>query len=577
MKKIKQFFDSLKLRQKVRTLFICILMIYVFIFSSIYIGIIRPAFEKSEEQYNYNTMVSVCNNLTNEISTISVMSRLIMSNHAVRDYLNCNELSKVSSKAYQAVESIYQIETSFSNIDSVYIFRQDGLNAGISNRMTNINTDIMEQQPWIEQVEEKAGGYVIQIDGNGAFKLANGRHTLTFARVINDIQTQKPLGILVINCSFSILENSFSELAQDGLYFSYVTDQGEILSTEDIFRKDNSISSYIKETSETFEHFKVNAGHNLYYYKDVKLPVSLICLEKVSFYRYFSMQSVGIGVFFLIITLLSLFIIDWYITKQITTPVEKLVKSMDATKEGWLKRVGLNLPNDEIGQLKNSYNSMLIEINKLISELVEKEKDMNQAKMDIMLEQIKPHFLYNILENIGYLSLEGEKDKVYDAIVTLGDFYRRFLNRGSDENTIEEEIYIVKDYLKLQNLRFHGAITAKYDIEDDIKKSIIPKLILQPLIENSIYHGINPKGEAGEIVISAKKKNGNLVLKIYDNGVGMDDETIYKCFHHSQKSFGLKRTIERLQHFSGREDIYSIHSKVGYYCEIVLEIPVRLV
>lgn len=199
-----------------------------------------------------------------------------------------------------------------------------------------------------------------------------------------------------------------------------------------------------------------------------------------------------IGAFIL---LAFMWLINTYIAKNVIYPIQRLVDSMAEVQNGWLHRVSMNVNDDEIGLLKNSYNAMLIEINQLIDELLQKEKTLRMAELDALQEQMKPHFLYNTLDMIRYMALENRTDEVYNMLETLGNFYRRFLSKGSTDLSLGEEIEIVKSYLTLQRTRFEDIFTDEYEIEEGLSSIRVPRLILQPLVENSIYHGIRPKGE----------------------------------------------------------------------------------
>jgi two-component system sensor histidine kinase YesM len=199
---------------------------------------------------------------------------------------------------------------------------------------------------------------------------------------------------------------------------------------------------------------------------------------------------------------------------------------------------------------------------------------MQKAELEVLREQINPHFLYNTLGTIADLALQNSADEVYDAIETLGNFYRRFLSKGSKEITIREEVAIVRDYLKLQKLRYEDVFEDEYDLQEDLLDIKIPKLILQPLVENSLYHGVRLKGEKGIIRVSVYEKDQRLHIVVYDSGVGMNPEQIQSLMNeNNNKSFGLKGTIERIRYYYDMDDVFEIRSKEGEYCEVDIKIP----
>ena len=256
--------------------------------------------------------------------------------------------------------------------------------------------------------------------------------------------------------------------------------------------------------------------------------------------------------------------------------LQELSASMDKNKRsGDLKKIDVEMPSTELELLKGDYNSLIDHVNELIVTLIDKEKTLQKAQMRVLQEQIKPHFLYNSIETIGFLALDAGADKVHDALETLGSFYRNFLSKGDREIPLSREIYIVKDYLALQKLRYGDIIEDEYDIAEDTMKLVVPKLILQPLVENSIYHGIRQKGEPGVIRIKSYIADGCLHLSVRDTGVGMSREEIERVLstenpenRSEEESFGLWGTIHRMRIFEGKDDIVRIESEIGEYTEV---------
>jgi len=274
-----------------------------------------------------------------------------------------------------------------------------------------------------------------------------------------------------------------------------------------------------------------------------------------------------------------------FISKNITSPVFELTRSMEKNmEEGKLERINVVSVDNEIGMLEEGYNNMIDHVNDLIKRLIEKEKILQKAEMRVLHEQIKPHFLYNSLETIGYLAMEAGAEEVHTALETLGSFYRNFLSKGDREIPLKREICIVQDYLSLQKLRYGDILQDEYDIAENTKEFVVPKLILQPLVENCIYHGIRLKGEEGIIKITSWMEGVTLHVMVRDTGVGMSKEQIDQVLARRNEeeresssdpseSFGLWGTIERIRCFCNKEDIVKIRSEEGEFTEVEFIIP----
>ena len=289
----------------------------------------------------------------------------------------------------------------------------------------------------------------------------------------------------------------------------------------------------------------------------------------------------------MITVIIAAFSAGTFITRNITTPVFELTRAMEKNREeGKLERVSVVSVDNEIGMLEEGYNNMIDHVNDLIKRLIENEKILQKSEMRVLHEQIKPHFLYNSLETIGFLAMDAGAEEVHAALETLGSFYRNFLSKGDREIPLKREICIVQDYLSLQKLRYGDILQDEYDIAKDTENCVIPKLILQPLVENSIYHGIRLKGEEGIIKITSWMEEGVLHISVRDTGVGMTQEQIEQVLRKRNEnemeissdpseSFGLWGTIERIRCFCDEDDVVKIRSEEGEYTEVEFVIPPR--
>lgn len=570
VRRIKNWFSSQKLKGKVRYLFLGIIGLYITLFIFIYIFFIRKSMLDYTLESNYNTMISIGNNLNSEISTINSMSKLLTADSNINTYLLKDKPG--TRYSHNAITSMYDITNTFNYVSSVYLYRLDGRYVHITNGITIVNQYILDEEEWFREIANARGGYILGVNGRGAFFRKSGKPLVSFMRIINDIETQEPIGLMVINLSDEILNDSYKDMTSNDKQFYYY-DKNLKLINQII---DSKLESEIVINNKLFDQKTIGSLWNekiLSYYHIPNTPFIIAGIEKMSYMHIIPSEATWIIVLLIMLTIISLILIGLFISVYITTPIERLVQSMDIAKRGWLRRVSLKLPDDEIGHLKNSYNNMLVAINQLINELLENEKSMQKAELDVLQEQIKPHFLYNTLDTIAYLALKESSEKVYDSIETLGNFYRRFLSKGSKVIPIREEVAIVKDYLKLQKLRYDDIIQDEYDLCEDLLDVHVPKLILQPLVENSIYHGIRLKGEKGLIKITVCQIDDFIHIVVYDSGVGMNKEQLKQIMQDNNKSFGFKGTIERIRYYYGKEDVFEIKSEEGLYTQIDLKIP----
>ena len=566
--KIIEWYSSRKLKEKTTALFAVILCTYVLVIFAIYQFIIKANMDEYIYNANKDVLNSVEKNIMNSFSGGSTVSKWIMNSKEVLYFLNTDDVNKLGI-TYDALSVIYEFTTAEKALSSVYIFRNDGIYISINNGVTYLDKSMMDYA-WHEEINRANGGYIIKINGGGAFRQISGKPVISLIRTIYDINSQKPVGIIVINYFDDILKSSYSEFDDTEKEFTVFDLQGNIIEGSEKLEK------YSDEIREGNISCQVTAIDKNVFIKNIpNTPIVLAEKDNTSAFQFVAPRIIISIIVFILVTLFGFFILGLFIKFSITNPVESLVSSMREVKTGWLRRVSIKLPNDEIGELKNSYNTMLVEINRLIEELVEKEKAYQKAEMNALQEQIKPHFLYNTLETIALLALENPRDEVYDAIETLGKFYRKFLSKGQEEITLSDEVEIVKNYLKLQELRYGDIFHDIYDIDEKVKNVRIPRLILQPIVENALYHGIIPKGEEGDIYIKAKQKEDKLVITVKDTGIGASEERISEVLSKKSQSFGLKSTLDRISKYYSNKVSYKISSEVGYYFEVEIYIPLE--
>jgi len=237
---------------------------------------------------------------------------------------------------------------------------------------------------------------------------------------------------------------------------------------------------------------------------------------------------------------------------------------------------------DEIGELQTSFNYMVRKINALMKEQYMMGKNLNAMELKVLQEQINPHFLYNTLDLILWTAKRNDMEQVCDIVIKLSKLYRISLSNGSDYIDLKNEIEHVRLYTELQNLRFSKKINLTVNIEKSLENYKIMKLLLQPIVENSILHGIsNSDVEQGEINISAAINEDMVQIIVTDNGIGMSKSTIYRLmtydeFHTDKENlggYGLRNVINRLKLYYDNQAQISFESAPNKGTKVIISIP----
>ena len=521
-------------------------------------------------------LLGLSGSISSSFESYLELSRLIIMDEDVMSFLRASSGEVGPSEANDAKYGIQAILNVTTGVDSVYIFRKDGIYACTKPKVYTLNDTIFSEDRWPVRVLSLSGRPAQYVNGNGALMKINNQPFVSIERAIYDLNNQQLSGYMMMMISKSVLDQDLMAYPEDNICIisrtgNYVTGNRDLVKYYNI-----SLASY-------------ECAHQIREEGDERIMVSGMGIKGTSLVLLSVDKMEGtaipgdtmrIFIFLMAVIVISLTVIGRYITLNITRPIFRLSRAMESGDKDELVPLEEKLPNNEIGLLVEAYNSMVARVKQLIQELLSKEQSVQRAEMRVLQEQIKPHFLYNSIGTISALALENGSEDVSSALETLGRFYRNFLSKGDREITLEKEVAIVRDYLSLQKLRYGDILEDEYDVDEEAGDCIVPKLILQPLVENSIYHGIRQKGEPGVIKISAHIVEGILHLSVYDTGVGMNYETAQEIMSGKKKttqgvedSFGLWGTIERVRYYSHIDDVVKIDSKEGEFTKIELVIP----
>lgn len=281
------------------------------------------------------------------------------------------------------------------------------------------------------------------------------------------------------------------------------------------------------------------------------------------------------------------------LSSRLTKPISELTGKMQSLAEGDFQVGKLDIrTSDEIQVISEKFNEMTDAINAYVQRInqlsleqqhsVELRSAAQLMQLKTLQAQISPHFLYNTLNAGAALAMQEDADKTGVFLVQLSRLFRYNLAEISLDTTFEEEVRHVDLYMEIINLRYAGKIRYHKSIEDACNPVTIPRMILQPIVENSILHGLPRSAEGAEIKISARIEDGLLHIEVYDNGSGMDQETISAILDerspmrpNQTSGLGLNNIINRLELYYQSENVVQIESEKGKYTKVILTIPLQ--
>ena len=447
----------------------------------------------------------------------------------------------------------------------------------------------LEQAPWFADISANGRPFWKRFDSADHPNLFV-QPTLGNAKRLHSLKTYAPLGVVVMEIRPSILEEFIHPMRQfrnqelllvDKNGFPVYSSNGRYQAVEP------GLLAELKPSlaSATIDHdgrksllsFSAVMGDELRLIsivpnKDLNNPIAVLNKVTVAL----------LGFYFL----LSLFLAG-YLTVTYTGPISQLVRRMKAMarsdfKEDTLADTRYADRSDEVGLLYRGMSAMVGEIHRLLKETKDSEKRKKQLEFQVLAYQINPHFLYNTLDTIRWKAEAHNVGEIGDIVSSLGSLFRLSLNGGRELTSVERELELLKAYVDIEKSRRSRPIRVTYMIEEEIRGLPLMRLVLQPLVENAIRHGISGKGETGMIIVQGGLEEEKLVFRVTDNGPGIPEEIAGELLsptsEHPRKEreggLGLINVHERLKHYFGDPYGLEIESEAGKGATIVLKHPV---
>ncbi|MDD3996873.1 MAG: sensor histidine kinase [Sphaerochaetaceae bacterium] len=291
--------------------------------------------------------------------------------------------------------------------------------------------------------------------------------------------------------------------------------------------------------------------------------------------RSFSPLLYLIGALFIILELLF----AAFVTRTISKPIVNLSDSMRKVGKGDYSLRLARDSHDEIGDLVDSFNHMLVETSSLMEQIYQQNKRERELELLALQSQIKPHFLYNSLETIASLIQLEQQEQAFELIKAVSLFFKGVLSKGKPIITIAEEIETIRYYMAIQQTRYPNKLTYAIDIDEELLKQPIVKLTLQPLVENSIYHGLKAIHDKGMVRISGWRENDVVRLRVFDNGAGISPEKMNELVDENGNimtesgGFGISSVDQRIKQYFGNQYGVTISSRHNFWTQVLVTIP----
>lgn len=579
-------FTNIKIKTQIILIYTSIVLISFFVSSIFFVSQNQKFVRGQLGGVAMQTMQALNENLNLIFENVMQFSNMIYFDSTMQKKLKEAEVSDISYDTSKEIhKSLINMLLSGDYISSVQIFDLRGNHILAYKRgPLSLKIDRIEEASWYEAVQ-KMNGDILFVGGEESilsYRLQPEKKMVSLIRTIADVDTYQPLATLLVNIDETTFQEHFDKVGEE--YQS----QFCIISGDRYIVKPSSYSydldRYVFGNQISQSGYQViNLDGEQMILTQQKMGIQdwkLIGFMPVQANSYLSDYYGSLLFFIIVINLLFVFICTLYITKLIFKPLNHIEEHMHLVELGeFLKIPTLPDRDNEIEHVKTGFNQMVEAVQRLLKQVKEEERIIRKSELDMIQEQINPHFLYNTLDAISALILIEDMDNSFLMIQSLGRFYRNSLNSGKDMIRVRDEIDCIKSYMTILNIRYDNKIMMEYEIEEDVMDLDILKLILQPVIENAVHHGIRNHGGCGTIHLSGYRDEQEIIFVITDNGIGMTQERIDEVMEGrsqtNQTGFGLYSSMQRISLFYNIEKPISINSEIGSGTEVIVCVKVR--
>lgn len=479
-------------------------------------------------------------------------------------------------------------EANKDNLVSIACFTRDGELLGaapVGSLKKNVN---ITAQSWFEDASDKMENlHFSDLHVQNIFENKSGRYywVVSLSRGVELTNDGKMSGgILLVDMNFSGIQQLFTEVNNDGKGYVYLIGRdGEIIYHP---RQNLIFSNIIQENNQTASTYDEGV-HNEEFQGEQRVVVVktvgytgwkiVSVVSKESLFSDLN-QTRMMALLNLVLAIFLMIFVNQYVAVRITDPLKKLEKSIQGIEMKQQPVVYIGGP-PEIQHLGLTIRFMVEELQELTDKMVKEQEEKRKNELDALQSQINPHFLYNTLDSIMWMIESERYEDAVSMVQALGRLLRISLSRGKNVISVGDELQHARSYLAIQRYRYKNKFTSYFEVEPDIEQYKTIKLVIQPLIENAIYYGMEYMDGEGEIHIRAYTREQDLYLEVEDNGPGMPEEQVEHLLTGGEKArqkgsgIGLKNVNQRIQLYFGTQYGLEIESEPDEGTVVRVHIP----
>ena len=559
MKRLRNLFNKMKYRYKLTILLIFTSLVPMTVLALYSHGRQSIMVRNSELEDMQSIMEQTKESIDSQTAVYTSLLNYLTYSPDIEEIIKEKDIDNYSAyeKYTEIADPLLSIPKAYHDaIKSIELFADS---IKISHEYTLAPLDKMKEAWWSEKLKD---------DVRIQWEVDQDRKEVAAVRKI--YSSQKLDAVLCITLDYNKIFQPFTNILTEENGGIVTDKKGTILYSRSNLKElksdcSENISSMLPLVNQSCAYTQTKSDENdwiFYYYKSqnaISGSVRRILIEEIPLIA---------GCLFIIVVLGLLF------SRVFTRKIEELTRNMDQVNHGSREVTVYSDSSDEIGIMVNSFRKMMDEINRLIDEVYVNKIALKEYELKALQAQINPHFLYNTLSMMNWMAIRSNQMDISKVTLALSTFYRTALSKGEDVVTVENCIQNTKAYLEIQLVMHDHSFTVDWEIDPTIKNEKMPKLLLQPIVENAIEHGIDEKEEGDKnLALSFHGKEDIVEITVRDNGKGMEQEKAEKLVTYQAKGYGLKNVNDRIHLLYGNEYGIQIFSELGIGTTVVMRFP----
>lgn len=599
MRRPRRISRSFTLKRKLLVAFLFIALIPATISSIFYHVDSRKALEANVGDTYMILLAHILNNVEQRMEEVQQFTNWL---YLERNIVRLMERSPENARRYdqQTIDVVYQIESQFrflpimEHVSAFFLLGHNGLDIRYGPDSYRINPDSFTGEPWYENRLQSGALVWGDLTAHYATRSTTSHITPVYRDFI-DIHGGKALGSIVLFLNPTFFRQSYSGLVTEQPAALFIHDASGRLFFSDssgFNNQDVDLAALLPSSANQTPYFEVVENGRSYLVVQTVSDKTNIRVTLVAQLDELKRQRQVITATTVVVAtgaiLLSM-AFSLFLSQNLTKPIRELMGTVDKIAAGDFDQETDLYRDDEFGALGASLGRMAQQIDQLLQERLDAEQNIRKTEIKLLQSQINPHFLHNTLNSIRWMAALQGADGIRDMATCLGRLLRAVMGSVNQKITIREELALLDDYIYIQRIRYRDKITYKREIAGDemepaVTECLIPKFTLQPLVENAIFHGIEPKDGSGTIVVSVLREDDHLEISVWDDGVGIKADELPTLLIPSEtdeddsisQKIGLRNVENQIQLIYGAEYGLSVESEEGVYTKVSIHLPIEV-